>query len=49
MKLKESEIKQALEKGFITHEEAKEMLLVYLNKANFTPIQNKSIILHYVA
>ena len=45
----ETEIKEALERGLITSKEAREMLLVYIRRENFTPIVNKSITLHQVA
>jgi hypothetical protein len=45
----ETEIKEALEKGLVTSTEAREMLLAYLSKENFTPIVNRCITLHHVA
>jgi len=45
----EQGIKEALERGLITSKEAREMLLVYLRKENFTPITHKCITLHQVA
>jgi len=45
----ETEIKDALERGLITSKEAREMLLVYLRRENFTPIVNRTITLHQVA
>ncbi len=47
--ISEAEIKQAFERGLITSKEAREMLLVYLRKENFTPIINKTLTLHQVA
>ena len=45
----EPEIKEALERGLITSKEAREMLLVYICRENFTPIVNQTITLHQVA
>jgi len=45
----ETEIKEALERGLITSKEAREMLLVYVRREDFTPIVNKTITLHQVA
>lgn len=36
--LNETAIKQALKDGHITQQEARQMLVVYLEKANFTPM-----------
>lgn len=37
--LNETAIKQALKDGHITQQEARQMLVVYLQKANFTPMR----------
>ena len=36
--LNETAIKEALEHGYITKEEARQMLVIYLRQANFTPM-----------
>jgi len=41
--LTESEIKQALKEGYITKQEARQMLMVYLQRADFTPMQHPGI------
>lgn len=38
--LNETAIKQALKDGYITQQEARQMLVVYLQKANFTPMRH---------
>ena len=42
-KLNEHEIQNALKEGLITAKEAREMLMVYIQKSNFIPIQSVSI------
>jgi len=37
--LNEATIKRALQDGYITKEEARQMLMVYLQKANFSPMK----------
>lgn len=38
--INETDIKQALKDGHITQQEARQMLIVYLQKANFTPMRH---------
>ncbi len=38
--LTETEIKEALKNGHITQMEARQMLMVYLRKADFAPMQH---------
>ena len=52
--INETDIKEALKDGHITQQEARRMLIVYLQKANFTPMrhpasytQNTSPSAHY--
>ena len=40
--LTETSIKQALQHGYITKEEARQMLMVYLRQADFTPMSYAS-------
>ena len=40
--LSETSIKQALKHGYITKEEARQMLMVYLRQADFTPMSYAS-------
>ncbi len=47
--ISEVEIKEAFERGLITSKEAREMLLVYLRRENFTPIVKQTLTLHQVA
>ena len=47
--LDEKTIKNSLSLGLITRIEARELLLNFLNKKNFSPIKHKNIILHSVA
>ncbi len=40
--LNETAIKRALKDGHITQQEARQMLMVYLKKADFTPMRHPS-------
>ena len=40
--LNETDIKQALKDGYITQQEARQMMVVYLQKANFTPMRHQA-------
>ncbi len=40
--LNETAIKRALENGYITGQEAREMLMVYVQKVNFNPMKHPS-------
>ena len=43
IKLNETTIQYALKEGLITAREAREMLMIYLKKTNFTPLKNQII------
>jgi hypothetical protein len=47
--LNETAIKQALKDGHITQQEARQMLVVYLQKANFTPMRHPSSHTHHTS
>ena len=43
IKLNETTIQHALKEGLITAREAREMLMLYLRKSNFSPIKSQII------
>ena len=43
IKLNETTIQHALKEGLITAREAREMLMLYLRKSNFTPIKSQIV------
>lgn len=47
--LNEAAIKSALYDGLITAKEARHMLMVYLKKSNFSPLEQSSTKVHQVA